>query len=74
MDEEGGTFTNHPGVVDFKGHSYLFYHTADLPGGTLFHRSVCVAEFTYNEDGSIDKIEKCAGVNIISQDKEGEND
>ena len=65
MDEKGGTFTNHPGVIDYKGHSYLFYHTAELPGGNLFHRSVCVAEFTYNEDGTIDKVEKCEGVNII---------
>ena len=45
--------------------SYLFYHTADLPGGGSFHRSVCVAEFTYNEDGSIGLIKKCEGVNII---------
>ena len=62
MTEEGGTFTNHPGIADFKGHSYLFYHTSELPGGNLFHRSVCVAEFTYNEDGSIDIIPKCDGV------------
>lgn len=62
MTEEGGTFTNHPGIADFKGHSYLFYHTAELPGGSLFHRSVCVAEFTYNADGSIDTIAKCSGV------------
>ena len=65
MTEEGGVFTNHPGICDFKGHSYLFYHTGDLPGGSLFHRSVCVAEFTYNEDGSIDTIDKCEGVSAI---------
>lgn len=65
MTEEGGVFTNHPGIVDFKGHSYLFYHTGDLPGGNLFQRSVCVAEFHYNEDGSIDTIEKCDGVEEI---------
>ncbi len=65
MTEEGGTFTNHPGVVDFKGHSYLFYHTGELPGGSLFHRSVCVAEFKYNSDGSIDTIAKCDGVFAI---------
>ena len=65
MTEEGGTFTNHPGIADFKGHSYLFYHTGELPGGSLFHRSVCVAEFTYNEDGSIDVVSKCNGVNGI---------
>ena len=63
--EEGPCFTNHPGVCDFKGHSYLFYHTDELPGGSLFHRSVCVAEFKYNEDGTIDTIAKCDGVNKI---------
>lgn len=65
MTEEGGTFTNHPGIADFKGHSYLFYHTGELPGGSLFHRSVCVAEFKYNENGSIDTIAKCDGVSEI---------
>lgn len=63
--KSGPCFTNHPGVVDFKGKSYLFYHTDQLPGGSLFHRSVCVAEFKYNEDGSIDTIEKCDGVEGI---------
>ena len=57
--EESKCFTNHPGIADFKGHSYLFYHTDQLPGGNLFHRSVCVAEFTYNEDGSIDTVSMC---------------
>lgn len=63
--EEGPCFTNHPGVCDFKGHSYLFYHTDELPGGSLFHRSVCVAEFKYNADGSIDTVAKCKGVKGI---------
>ncbi|MBO4627455.1 MAG: glycoside hydrolase family 43 protein [Lachnospiraceae bacterium] len=63
--EEGPCFTNHPGLCDYKGHSYLFYHTDELPGGSLFHRSVCVAEFTYNEDGTIDTIDKCDGVEGI---------
>lgn len=67
MMEAGKCFTNHPGVVDYKGHSYLFYHTDELPGGSLFHRSVCVAEFTYNEDGTINVIEKCEGVEEISE-------
>ena len=65
MTEEGGTFTNHPGIADFKGHSYLFYHTGDLPGGNLFHRSVCVAEFEYNKDGSIGTIAMCDGVHEV---------
>ncbi|MBR6851071.1 MAG: family 43 glycosylhydrolase, partial [Lachnospiraceae bacterium] len=63
--EEGPCFTNHPGICDYKGHSYLFYHTDELPGGSLFHRSVCVAEFSYNEDGTIDTIAKCSGVKGI---------
>ena len=63
--DEGPCFTNHPGLCDFKGHSYLFYHTDELPGGSLFHRSVCVAEFTYNDDGTIDTIQKCDGVEQI---------
>ena len=49
-------FTNHPGVIDFKGHSYLFYHDASLPGGGSFDRSVCVDEFQYGSDGSIPTI------------------
>ena len=59
MTEEGGVFTNHPGIIDFKGKSYLFYHTGELPGGGSFHRSVCVTEFEYNEDGSINTVPKC---------------
>ena len=49
-------FTNHPGVIDFKGHSYFFYHDASLPGGGSFDRSVCVDEFQYGSDGSIPTI------------------
>ena len=49
-------FTNHPGTIDYKGKSYLFYHDASLPGGGTFERSVCVDEFEYNADGSIPTI------------------
>ncbi|HYQ01894.1 MAG TPA: glycoside hydrolase family 43 protein [Polyangiaceae bacterium] len=52
----GGSFTNHPGVIDYKGHSYFFYHNAALPGGGGYKRSVCVEEFKYNTDGSIPTI------------------
>jgi MYXO-CTERM domain-containing protein len=48
-----GSFTNHPVVIDYKGHSFLFYHNAGLPGGGGYKRSVCVEEFTYGADGSI---------------------
>jgi len=53
MPTQGGSFTNHPGVVDYKGHTYLFYHNGGLPGGGGFTRSVCVDELKFNADGSI---------------------
>ncbi len=51
-----GSFTNHCGVADYKGHSYFFYHTGKLPGGGGFGRSVAVEEFKYNSDGSFPTI------------------
>ena len=51
-----GSFTNHCGVADYKGHSYFFYHTGKLTGGGGFGRSVAVEEFQYNADGSFPKI------------------
>jgi arabinoxylan arabinofuranohydrolase len=59
----GHAFTNHAGVIDFKGRSYFFYHTQELPGGSGYKRSVAVEEFTYEEDGAIPTIPKTsAGV------------
>lgn len=52
-----GSFTNHPGVIDYKGKSYFFYHNAALPGGGGFKRSVCVEEFSYSADGKIPTIQ-----------------
>lgn len=57
-NSSGLAFTNHAGIVDFKGHSYFFYHTQELPGGGGYKRSVAVEEFTYGADGSIPKINK----------------
>jgi beta-xylosidase len=56
METEGGSFTNHPGVVDYEGNSYFFYHNGALPGGGGFTRSVAVEDFTYGSDGSIPQI------------------
>ncbi|MCC2322320.1 family 43 glycosylhydrolase [Cellulomonas xiejunii] len=53
MPTQGGSFTNHPGVVDYRGRSYFFYHNGALPGGGGFTRSVAVEQFTYGADGSI---------------------
>ncbi|MFW6354227.1 MAG: glycoside hydrolase family 43 protein [Verrucomicrobiota bacterium] len=53
MPTQGGAFTNHPGVVDYKGQTYLFYHNAALPGGGGFNRSVCVDELEFGPDGEV---------------------
>jgi len=46
-------FTNHSGIIDFKGNSYFFYHSQALSGGGGFRRSTCLEQFEYNSDGSI---------------------
>ncbi|MEV0005138.1 family 43 glycosylhydrolase [Micromonospora sp. NPDC050980] len=56
MPTQGSSFTNHPGIVDFKGNSYFFYHNGALPGGGGFTRSVAVEKFSYGADGSIPTI------------------
>jgi arabinoxylan arabinofuranohydrolase len=56
MPMQGASFTNHPGITDYRGKSYFFYHNGALPGGGGFTRSVCVEEFTYNADGSFPTI------------------
>lgn len=57
VDGKGsGSFTNHPGIVEYKGHSYLFYHTGKLFDGNGYHRSVAVDEIFYNDDGTIEPI------------------
>lgn len=58
----GGAFTNHPGLVDYKGKSYMFYHNGALPGGGGFMRSVCVDECKFNTDGTITRISPSAGI------------
>ncbi|MDQ1803126.1 glycoside hydrolase family 43 protein [Chryseobacterium sp. CKR4-1] len=55
-DQPTNSFTNHGGIIDFKGKSYLFYHTGLLPAGGSYGRSTAVEEFRYNADGTIPKI------------------
>lgn len=56
MPTQGSSFTNHPGVIDFNGNSYFFYHNGALPGGGGFTRSVAVERFNYNADGGFPTI------------------
>jgi len=50
------SFTNHPGVIEYRGHNYFFYHDGALPGGGGYNRSVCIEEFKYNADGTFPTI------------------
>lgn len=61
------SYTIHPGIVDFDGKSYLFYHNGTLSldgyGPATGRRSVCVDELMYTADGSIRPVEQTrAGV------------
>ncbi|WP_286966984.1 glycoside hydrolase family 43 protein [Flavobacterium sp. UBA4854] len=50
------SFTTHPGIIDYKGKSYFFYHNGSLPTGGSYRRSICVDYMHYNKDGTIQKI------------------
>ncbi|ALR29595.1 carbohydrate-binding protein [Chryseobacterium sp. IHB B 17019] len=62
MPAEGKSFTNHPGVIDFRGKTYFFYHNGALPGGSGFTRSVSVQELNFNKDGSISSFKMTNGI------------
>ncbi|MDA3927655.1 MAG: glycoside hydrolase family 43 protein [Prolixibacteraceae bacterium] len=49
-------FTNHSGIIDFKGNSYFFYHSQELSEGEGFKRSTSIEQFKYNSDGTIPQI------------------
>lgn len=48
-----GSFTNHSGIVHYKGKDYFFYHTGWMPGGGGFNRSIAVEEMKFAADGTI---------------------
>jgi hypothetical protein len=52
-DQKLNSFTNHGGIIDYKGNSYLFYHSGLLPNGGSYGRAACVEQFSYNADGTI---------------------
>jgi len=56
QENVNNSFTTHPGIIDYKGKSYFFYHNGSLPTGGSYRRSVCVDYMYYNEDGTIQKI------------------
>ena len=60
MDRTWRTRGNHPGIIDYKGKSYVFGLNYDLMHLDTFkhheRRSVSAAEMQYNADGSIKKV------------------
>lgn len=60
MDGNSNSSGNHPGIVDFKGKSYVFGFnyaiTKSLSSTARERRSVCLAQLTYNADGTIQKV------------------
>jgi len=60
MDGDKRSSGNHPGIIDYKGSSYVFgFNYAVNYSLTNVHRerrSVCLAKFNYNPDGTIDKL------------------
>ncbi|MBP5712494.1 MAG: family 43 glycosylhydrolase [Prevotella sp.] len=62
---------NHPGITDYKGHSYIFGQNYDLMHlETFIHherRSVSATEINYRADGTIDEVPYWLDQNPIQQ-------
>ena len=60
MDSDKRSNGNHPGIIAFKGKSYVFGFNYNILKRTMSkhyeRRSVCVAELTYNPDGTIQQL------------------
>ncbi|MBN1769111.1 MAG: family 43 glycosylhydrolase [Prolixibacteraceae bacterium] len=60
MDPDERSSGNHPGVIDYKGSSYVFGFNYEIMKRTVSkhneRRSICVEKMTYNSDGSIQKL------------------
>ena len=60
MDPDERSSGNHPGIIEFKGSSYVFgFNYAILKQTMSKHyerRSICVGKMGYNNDGSIQKV------------------
>jgi arabinoxylan arabinofuranohydrolase len=60
MDGDKRSDGNHPGIIDFKGKSYVFGFNYklnwEIAPAKRERRSICAAEMTYNPDGTIQKL------------------
>lgn len=67
MEKLPGSSTSHPAIIEFEGEWYFIYHTAALPTGGEFRRSVSMEKMNYNPDGTIQKVIPTAtGINETS--------
>lgn len=60
MDGDQRSSGNHPGIIDYKGNSYVFGFNYSIGQKTKSRhyerRSICVEKITYNADGTIQKL------------------
>jgi arabinoxylan arabinofuranohydrolase len=60
MDPDERSSGNHPGVIDYKGNSYVFGFNYSILKQTMSkhyeRRSICVEKMNYRDDGSIQKV------------------
>lgn len=75
-DRTENSYTIHPGIVEYGGQWYFFYHDAKLAidgvPGAMGRRSVALEHLYYNEDGTIKPIRQTKeGVSIPRQPPEG---
>ena len=60
MEGDQRSSGNHPGIIDFKGNSYVFGFNYSIGQKTMSkhyeRRSICLENLTYNADGSIQKL------------------
>ena len=65
------SFTIHPGIIEFKGQWYLFYHHNDYSPEFDKNRSARVDSLFFNADGTIQKVTPTLrGVGITDARKE----
>ncbi len=72
MGPAPNSFTIHPGIVEFRGDWYLFYHVGTLNVGDqiggIGRRAVAVEKMQFNADGTIQPVQQTScGVSILDQ-------
>ena len=67
MPTQGSSFTNHPGLCDFKGRSYFFIIMVLYQVAEALHVPFVLKNSTYNEDGSFPELNMTtAGVEPVA--------